>query len=210
MSRLWVDIETLPGDLDDDAVRALAARKVPKNIRKPETRDRWIEDHLDEVYRRTSLDALRGRVLCIAAAEGWESEPVCFYGGDDVLLRFEEWLMTTDAAEHQRRFTWCGWNVRFDLQFLRLHGARAGAKWLVTRLPCRSSEVLDVQSVATAYQRKYLRLADAAAFFGLAKAEGIDGSKVYDAWLKGRHEDLARYCAGDVQLTREIAYLLGA
>jgi hypothetical protein len=44
-----------------------------------------------------------------------------------------------------------------------------------------------------------------AQFLGLGeKAEGLDGSKVYDAWRDGEHDRIRRYCAADVELVREI------
>lgn len=38
------------------------------------------------------------------------------------------------------------------------------------------------------------------------KSEAMDGSKVYDAYLAGRHEDIASYCMRDVEAVREVYY----
>jgi predicted PolB exonuclease-like 3'-5' exonuclease len=41
---------------------------------------------------------------------------------------------------------------------------------------------------------------------GLNKTEGMDGSRVYDEYLAGRHERVAAYCLRDVEITRAIYY----
>ena len=37
-----------------------------------------------------------------------------------------------------------------------------------------------------------------------SKEGGIDGSQVYDFYLKGKHKEIYEYCERDVQLTRKI------
>jgi len=36
------------------------------------------------------------------------------------------------------------------------------------------------------------------------KDQGIDGSKVYDFFLAGKTEEIAKYCMRDVEATREV------
>lgn len=44
-----------------------------------------------------------------------------------------------------------------------------------------------------------------AAFLGLpGKTEGLSGAKVFDAWQAGEIDQIARYCMGDVALSRDV------
>lgn len=42
----------------------------------------------------------------------------------------------------------------------------------------------------------------------IAKYEGMDGSRIYDCFCAGSHQEIADYYLRDVELTREIYYQL--
>jgi hypothetical protein len=56
--------------------------------------------------------------------------------------------------------------------------------------------------------RKMISLNDVAVALNVesSKAGGMDGAGVYDAFLNGRHDDIADYCMRDVECVREIYY----
>jgi len=209
--RVYVDIETLPGELSPEELTQLTRKKVPRNIKREDTIARWMTDNRDSVHRKTALSALHGRILCIAVGTDDTDEIESFYGVDNCLYEFCTWLHGYQGTIAEYRIEWVGWNVRFDLQFLRLHAARLDLERIGLALPRRSSEILDLQAIATAYQRgQYMSLADAAGFFGWAKGEGLDGSMIYDTYRQGEHDLIRRYCEQDVRLTRELAWKLWA
>ena len=50
-----------------------------------------------------------------------------------------------------------------------------------------------------------MRLDDLCRYLGIgSKLGGMDGAHVYDAWLAGYLAGICRYCAGDVEMTREL------
>jgi predicted PolB exonuclease-like 3'-5' exonuclease len=56
--------------------------------------------------------------------------------------------------------------------------------------------------------RKYVSLDRLAKVLSLnsSKGQGIDGSRVYDKFCEGCHEEIADYCMRDVELVRAIYY----
>jgi len=54
--------------------------------------------------------------------------------------------------------------------------------------------------------RHRIKLDDLARVLGLEspKQDEIDGSRVYDLFLEGRHEEIANYCMRDCESTRAI------
>jgi hypothetical protein len=58
--------------------------------------------------------------------------------------------------------------------------------------------------------RKCISLHELAEALGVEspKAGGLDGSMIYDAYLDGRHDEIALYCMRDVECAREVYYRL--
>ena len=211
---IWVDIETLPGIYTPSALDGLVRAAVPATLKKPATIAAWCQEHRDEGWRRTALDPVQGQVLCIAAAEGRHGEVSSWYDRDcdgGPLRGLAGWLDERDGNLRGHRPTWGGWSVAFDLAYIRLHAGRLELESVTRRLPDRSWLMCDVKAVAAAYDRRLMRsLGATARFFGLDKAEGLHGSEVLDAYARGEHERIERYCRGDVEITREIARRIGA
>ena len=213
--RLWVDIETLPGIYDAPALLELVTARAPKTITKRQSLLDWCATHTEQVWRDTALDPLRGRVLCVAVAV--EDEPVRSWYDQDpstgsVLPGLDAWLGSLRTGRRGWAVTWAGYNVAFDLGFLRLHAARLGLDRITRSMPSKPYDSIDVKAVAQGQtgRRKGYGLADVAAFFGLAKGEGLHRSEVLDAYTRGEHARIERYCRADVELTREIGRRIGA
>jgi predicted PolB exonuclease-like 3'-5' exonuclease len=104
---------------------------------------------------------------------------------------------------------WVGHNIAgFDLPIL-LRTAWKFRHPVAKLLPRvnRSELVYDTQERWKATDRygKGVRLDALAEFLGLAgKLEGMAGSEVYPAWLRGEHERIQRYCRQDVELVRDV------
>lgn len=210
--KVYLDIETLPADWSDEQIDQAARAAVPSNYSKPETIDKWIAENRQEIYRRTSLDGFHARLLCIGYAVGDDAPAEVIYdahgGGGWALEEFRKVLEHVHLAHGSIEF--CGHNIAaFDLPMLRRMAWRAGEKRLARMLPNRVRSMAIVDSVdlwrGTDVHGKIPKLSALAAFFGAGeKAGGIEGSQVYDYWLRGEHAALEEYCRQDVELTRSI------
>ena len=67
----------------------------------------------------------------------------------------------------------------------------------------RAQPVFDVMWEFAAWRHR-ISLDELARAMGMtsSKQNGVDGSKVYDLFLEGRHQEIADYCLADVELTR--------
>lgn len=171
----------------------------------------------DEAFRKGSLKSTEGRILCVAwAIDDGPVSAVCAPYPDgcdhDERERYMLAELEDALAGHPRPLhgsTWVGHNVGgFDLRWL-MHRAwkyRLGA--LASLIPYRKWDrrVADTMAIWQGPDpRGYARLDEVARFLGVgAKTEGIDGSRVYDAWLAGDIGKIVEYCAHDVELTREV------
>jgi len=204
---VYLDIETLPADWSPEQIAAAASTSVPGNYTKPDSIAKWIEEHAGELHRRTALDSLQARILCIGVAieDGPVETVYNEHGTDAGLHAMFDALLPLLAGD----VVYVGHNIAgFDLPMLlraawRLEHPLAR---LLPRTP-RSRVVVDTQELwrATEPTGSRARLADIAAFLGLeGKGEGLSGDKVYDAWLAGEHDRIRAYCAQDVELVRTI------
>jgi len=205
---ITIDIETLPADWTDAQKRAAAEAAVPGNISKPETIEKWISENIDNVHRRTSFDWRYCRVLCIGYAIN-DDAPECVYSETAdpvVLLDGLQSAIERVRGSRPGLVTFVGHNLaRFDLPRLRLLAVKHRHR-VALSLPAEkySRYAQDTMVMAGGTDPTMTpKLADLAEYFGIgAKGEGLDGSKVYDAWLAGEHDRIAKYCRQDVALTR--------
>lgn len=212
MSILYIDIETLPADWTDEQKKAHAAKSVPGNYTKEESRAKWIDDNVVELHARTSLDWRYARILAIGIARDDEQAPDVYYRADatDEGLGAMLDALLPEFTETRGAVSVCGHNVAgFDIPMLWRNAVRLSHP-IASYLPSvrRSSHrVIDTAELwrCTDWKGSYSRLADIAAFLGLdGKADGLDGSQVWPLWQAGRHEELIEYCRQDVALVREI------
>lgn len=206
MYRFFLDIETLPAVMDDAEKAALVS--APANYKDPEKIAAWIADNAESEYRKTSFDPLSGRLLCVGYAYGDEDVRVAYDASGEGAI-FDE---LHAALVNRQAPIWVGHSVAgFDLLWLKLHALKQRhpiaplipfAKW--------DKRVEDTKEMAAGPDpRNGRKLSDLARFFDIGeKGSGLDGSKVYDAWLAGEHERIAAYCAQDVALTRSLHRIL--
>ena len=211
MVRLYVDIETIPSpvapSIEDLELQA------PKTMKKPETIRAWAEENQEHEHRKQALDSMAGEILAIGYA--WnDEEPEVLYRGPDMpgegdLLQAFELAVEARMHNHGRmKPVWIGHNVRtFDLPWLWRKALKYRLHDLAARIP-RGRYDKDVEDTLELWAADYkdrVGLNRLAAFLGLdGKTGGMDGSKVYDAWRAGEIDQIARYCAGDVALAREV------
>lgn len=219
MQTLFLDLETLPTDRDD--VRELLASKVtpPATISKPETIAKWNEESrpaaIEEAVAKTSLDGTFGRVcvICWAIDDG-PIRTVKSADDEEILLREFAGLLRHDVQSGDLfETTVCGHNVSgFDLRFLMqrfiVHGIIPPA--IISRAasakPWESDKVFDTMvqwSGTGAKPGGSLEKLCMALSIASPKTD-LDGSKVAAAVAAGRIDDVAAYCAGDVEAVRKV------
>ena len=201
MSRVFLDIETLPPEKDDPLIS-----------------DR-IEQLPDEDFRKLALDGEYGRLLCIGlvieqngqivhrGTLGRDRETRRFHLDEARTLRCF-WKLIQDF--NPQRDLFIGHNILdFDLHFLCQRSVIKQVKPSIEVCFRRYSShpVYDVMWEFEHWRRR-ISLDELAKVLGLksSKQNGLNGNGVYDSFLEGHHEEIADYCMRDVDLTREIYY----
>lgn len=206
MPRLWIDIETIPTQRADEIERIRAdVEEHNAQLAKPHSAAR-VAELVDEAWRKTALDGAFGEVVCIGFAldaappSGFVRLPAA---SERHLL--EEFAAMLGALS--RPYQVSGHNVvGFDRPFLRqralVHGVRLPA-WFTRPVKPWDAVGADTMLAWTGGQpMKGIALDRLCRALGLPGKDGLDGSMVWDAIRDGRLDDVARYCAGDVERAR--------
>lgn len=214
---LVLDIETIPTDAGMAVPYNEADNPPPSNYSKAEAIAGWHEKgraaYAEKRAKECSVNPRLGRILAIGLSTV-EHGPEMLYAADpaeeeDVLREF--WRKF--AIDGDPLVTWNGaWDFRFlvvrSLRY-RLALPRPVAPYFKRysthpHFDCKAALMQD-----WAFRGTGEGLAEWSAFFGLAgKSDGWDGSKVYPAYLAGRHEEIQQYCAADVAATAAIYHLI--
>jgi len=222
MTRIYIDIETIPSQQPGAREQARANLKPPGNMKKHDTIAAWWdtegESASEEAYRKQALDAADGEICSIAWAIG-DNPPIVIVRTieHDEASYLREALVTMSASfdAFERINTrpefyepgYCvGHNVEFDLGFIRRR-AWVHNIMLPGFFP-RPTERLgrdygDTMTMWAGYgQRISLDRLCKALGIPSPKAEGVDGSHVFDLWQAGEYARIAEYNMRDVVATR--------
>jgi predicted PolB exonuclease-like 3'-5' exonuclease len=203
---LTLDIETLPSGnrLTVDEMR----ENAPKNYKKEDTIVKWCEENIENEYRGRSLDSLKGRILCIGMKYNDEEPIIIPYYKDerDLMDDFTEKLNSIGKEIYSCAIM--GHNIRkFDLPWLIQRGFKYGLKDIIRLLP---TDKFDKRLVDTnelfnvGVYAHYTKLKDMCMFLGVdTPKDDIDGSEVYDVFMKGELDRIYTYCKKDVVATYE-------
>ena len=89
--KLFLDIETLPTESNEQINHVVSNIKAPGNYKKPEAIQRYIESARDETIAKTALSGLFGRVYMIGYAIDDGPVKVIYEGSEvDTLAQFAE------------------------------------------------------------------------------------------------------------------------
>jgi len=228
---IFIDIETVPAQ-DPDAIIMLRAEadeeklliKAPSNYKDEAKIKEYIlakqieiDTAFEERYRKTSFDGAYGQIACIGYAIDDEPAKSVWSAGwnqmeGDVLAAFYRILNDRINSNSQMRPTFIGHNlIGFDLRFIHQRSVMLGIKppsFIPFKAKPWDTTVFDTM-VDWAGVGNRVSLAKLCKVFGLdAKGseigEEIDGSKVWDFVKDGRIADVAKYCEGDVERTRQV------
>lgn len=164
---------------------------------------RGAEESEEQYLKRLSLSALTARVLCVGyALEPPTDAPVQILAGDEAAILKEFWGLV------ERADLFVGHNVLdFDLKFMvqrsTIHRIKPSREIPFARF--RSAPVFDTMQEWSRWGRDAASLDALAVALGLASPkDGMDGSKVYPAFVAGKLEEIYRYCRGDVETVRKV------
>lgn len=217
--RAFVDIETVP---PDERFRNRITQKVIQELERKGSQftSEQVDQLIDERFRQLALKAEYGRVLTVGVTIEQRDEIVVngVLGMDPKTRRFhlEEARLLRSFWNLLRKFDRnhdliIGHNVfDFDLLFLYKRSIINSVKPTVelSFARYRSQPIYDTMCEWERWGRNRISLAELAEVLHLesSKVNGLDGSRVYDYFREGRHEEIADYCRRDVALVRDIYY----
>ena len=206
MTTLYLDIETIPSQLDWVKEQIAQSIKPPATISKAETIEAWWRDKsknaIDDEYRKTSFDGTYGQIACIGYA--FDDEPVQTVGTH--LQMTEHTILADFAADiNSRKITKIvGHNVfDFDLEFIKKRSIIKGVK---IELPFLASKYDSIffDTMTKWSTQKRISMDKLARVLGIEGKGDVDGSMVWDMYQRGEDKAIADYCADDVRMVREI------
>jgi len=210
---IYLDIETLPSTNDQVVELIKSQVKAPKNYKDPKKIADYIEESVDEKVRKTALSGLFGQVLCVGYAINEDPVQVLYadgklHGEAQILVALRR--VCCDGSVKQSDFCrtkLIGHNIKdFDIPFLSQRMMINGMAPLFrhgTKL--WDMPVDDTMTMFACGKREMYSLKNICAAFNIESPKSdMDGSKVYDYWLDGKHEEIAQYCAHDVEATRAV------
>ena len=217
--RVYVDIETLPpGEEVREQLAAELMRHCAENNRSAATAG-VAPERVEEEFRKLALSGEMGRVLAVGVIVERDREILHrgVIGRDRAtrLFHLDErrtlsgfWRLLDDFDTNRDLII--GHNIfDFDLSFLYkrsiIHRVRPPVRLSFARY--RSRPVYDTMCEWNQWSFKgRVSLDRLAKALGLesSKGQGIDGSRVYDYFCAGCHEEIAAYCMRDVELVRAI------
>jgi hypothetical protein len=199
--RIFLDCETIPPDGSDPLLHGR------------------IQTCTEEEYRKLALDPEYCRLLCLGLIieEDGQILHKGTLGRDRQTMQFH-----LDEARTLRAFwnlvkgfdvcrdLFIGWNILdFDMHalFMRsvIHRVKPSIDLRFQRF--RDRPIYDCMWKFEHWRRK-ISLDEAAKVLGLksSKTDEVNGAKVYDLFLEGRHQEICDYCLADCELTRLLYY----
>jgi predicted PolB exonuclease-like 3'-5' exonuclease len=216
MNTLYFDIETIPSQLPGILDEFKAAVTAPGTYKKPESITEWLKENRDAegeaAWLKTSFDGGLGHVVCVGFALNDEPAQCYTVPADTHGVRDEEAMLlqdffsvVTDAGSGTR---FVGHNlIGFDLPFLWKRAMVLGVKppWTFPRNPKPWSELVDdTMLMWDSTQRAGGSMDRLCRLLGIPGKGDMDGSKVWPMVRDGRIAEVAEYCKGDVDRTRQM------
>ena len=229
MTRIILDIETIPSQKPGAREQVRASLKPPATMKLPATIEKWWTTEADaaveEGYRKQSLDGGNfGEIISIAVLAvdndtdaGWAHCRTCNESEAELLGKFVDAVVERIDAEAAKSanseynfptdpFFVCH-NSAFDLPYI-WRRCIVNSIRLPFRFPDPSSRVgKDFGCTMTMWAgfNGRVSLDNLCNCLGIESPKGeMNGSQVFDYWLAGRHEEIARYNMADVVATAAV------
>lgn len=213
-----LDIETAPSESDaaiasvrKEIEREIAEISAPANYKDEAKIEAYKSDKAAEIaasfqdrIHKHSFCGGFGKIVCLGFAIDQE-DVVTLYGEErDIINGFYQFIMRLGSGEK----TFVGHNIQFDLRFIYQRSILLGIEppqCIPFNARPWDNNIFDTM-IQWAGVGNRISLDRLCTLFGIEGKEGMDGSKVWQAYKEGRIDEIAEYCADDVKKTREIAY----
>ena len=233
--RLFIDTETVPSQHPDALTEAAASVRPPASLKKAESIASWWATEAaaaaQEAWRKQSLDGgTAGEIVSIAVVDGEGREWAhCRAVGESEAALLVAFIEAVEGwtADDARKLCGnaAGWpvddhrlvahNAAFDLGFLWRRMAVNAVripKWLPSP-QARAGKAFGCTMQAWAGFGKFVGLDALCRALGVTspkEAGGMDGSRVFDAWLAGEHAAIAAYNLNDARAVSDVWHRLAA
>ncbi len=192
--KLFFDLETIPASEE--------LRNAAIESERSKWRNKDIAEDEEALFRASALSGNFGQIFCIGYALG--DEPTQIIKGQERDILISWWKIAAKATK------FIGHNIiNFDIPFL--YKRSIVNKCSPTQLlPIKNFETENIYDTNKQWNRwvyqSSIKLHHLAIALGLpsSKEDGIDGSQVYDFYIKGKHDEIYEYCKRDVELSRKI------
>lgn len=213
MNNVFLDIECIPNQSPEYAASVRESLTAPAQYKKPESIAKWLAENGDEavadIIANTSFDPALGHICCISWAieDGKVQSEFSLHAGGaneaSVIRSFFARLPTIGRNRFIGHFI-TGFDLRFILNRAIILGVPLPHKTLFPRdTKPWGDETFDTM-FAWAGAKGKISQDNLCKALGLETKQGMDGSKVAEAWANGEHERIAEYCRRDVETVRAI------
>jgi len=210
VTRIFLDIETIPDQREGAADKAASLISAPSNYKDQAKIDAYVAERAAEAWTKTALDGGYGEIYCIGYALDNQDAEVIYRDLEDpestereVLESF--WDMVDEHLVSDP--TWIGHNVqRFDLRFL-------WQRSVINRVPMRrqlpfdvspwSERVADTMMMWTGDRNKFIAQDELLDILGIESTDPIRGKDVWSKIEAGESDTVIRHCARNVEEVRE-------
>lgn len=222
-----IDIETIPsGNLEDFEID----KEAPKNLKDPKKIEAWYAENKEKLFRDQGKSPVDCKIIMIGliletSEELKDDEPnpdniYRIYGDDEKanIQKLEEVILkrlqdSFEEGEEIREINgdlyWLGFNIRkFDLEAIWIKAIKYEC-YKLAKLISRTRFDKNVLDVAEIFQgprtMDFIKFDKVLKTLGVGqKTEGMDGSKVFDAYLEGKLEShIVPYCVDDIISNRK-------
>lgn len=213
MHKLVFDVETVPSQRTDALAEFRDTVKAPAQYKKADSIAAWLAENRDaeaeDAWLKTSFDGGQGQIVCIGFAV--DDEPARCIAVKDLSPASEREVLQGffNALANLGTGTLCiGQNlIAFDLPFIwkRCMVLKIKPPFWFPRSPKPWSEfVADTMLMWDPTQRTGSSMEKICRALGIEGKGDMDGSKVWPAVRDGRMDEVAAYCRGDVERTRQM------
>jgi len=196
MRKLYLDIETLPAPDDKhEILKFLHEKAIEKNKK--------AKKDFEQYLLRTSFDGAFGRILCIGYAIDDNPAEILYTENNEKEMLEKFWQIADNSD------LFIGHNVMdFDLKFIYQRSIinKVKPSKILSFARYRSYPIYDTMREWAKWAFDVsIGLESLALAFGIPTSkDGIDGSKVYEFYKKGKIKEILEYCKRDVEVTRAV------
>jgi hypothetical protein len=195
MSKLYLDIETLPADEKyHDILKMLYDKRKEKG--------KEVGINFEKFFLETSFDGTFGRIFCIAYAIDDNPVEIIYNDGDEKETLKQFW----EIVKGQELFI--GHNVmEFDLKFIYQRSIVNCVKPTIdiNFARYRNYPIFDTMKEWVKWSNLNIGLESVALALNIPTPKnGIDGSQVFDFYKNGKTKDILEYCKKDVETVRAV------